>query len=113
MFSELPDTCVCPISHPVCDSVENDNFTEVYFILVGLIEVVEISVEKLVTHSFVGHRYVFLHVLHVLDDDVVIQPCCVRLQTTVQSLVEVGAMFPHTIQDHWHQCLPLIIQSAE
>jgi hypothetical protein len=92
--------------------VKNTDFVKVYFVVALVFEVEETRAEHNVTHSLVRHRHSVLQVLHELNKDMVVQPFVGRLQTEVQGLVEVGAMFLYRIHDFLHQRFPLLMQSS-
>ncbi len=82
---------------PYCVCIKNSHYAEVYFVLVLLVEVVEIRSENNVAHNFVRHRHSVLHVFDTLNNDMVVQPLITRLL--------------HGIHDFLHQRSPLVMQS--
>jgi hypothetical protein len=72
----------------------------------------ETRAEHNVAHSLVRHRHSVLQVLDELNNNMVVQPFVGRLQTEVQGIVKVGAMFLHRIHDFLHQRSPLLMQSS-
>jgi hypothetical protein len=85
------------------------DFAKVYFVLALVFEVEETKAEHNVAHNLVRYRH---SVLDELNNDMVVQPFVGRLQTVVQGLVKVGAMFLHRIHDFLIQRSPLLMQSS-
>jgi hypothetical protein len=103
---------MCLPDFPCCVRVKNADFAKVYFVLALGFEVEETRAEHNVAHNLVRHRHSVLQVLHELNKDMVDQPFVGRLQTPVQGLVKVGAMFLHRIHDFLHQRSSLLMQSS-
>jgi hypothetical protein len=86
---------MCLTDLPCCVRIKNADFPEVYFVFALVFEVEETRAEHNVAHSLVWHRHSVLQVLDELNNDMVVQPFVRRLQTAVQGLVTIGAMFLH------------------